>query len=318
VAVALVVGQAGAAGIAALGERVALGLTRMGAAGRDLGPEKVAALAIDSAMSLAVVAGPLALAVAAAAVLAQGAQGGWVFSPAALEPDWNRLSPANGLSRLTFSRGGVELLRACLFGAAIVAVAASLIASVVPAASQLAWLEPVEAGRQGWAWAGRLLWQVALATLTLALLDVGVERWRMMTSLKMTKQEVRDDTRMTEGSPDVKARIRRAQREMSRRRMLPAVKRATVVVTNPTEYAVALEYRRDAMPAPRVVAKGKGWLAARIRTEARRHGVPTVENVALARALYGGVEVGETIPAALFDAVAEVLAYLIRLKQVVI
>jgi flagellar biosynthetic protein FlhB len=105
---------------------------------------------------------------------------------------------------------------------------------------------------------------------------------------------------------------------MSRRRMISAVPRATVVVTNPTHYAVALEYRRGEMAAPRVVAKGRGLMAARIKAIARRHGVPTVENVPLAQALYKSAEVGATIPAALFDAVAEVLAYLIRLKQLVL
>jgi len=145
--------------------------------------------------------------------------------------------------------------------------------------------------------------------------DYALQRWRLMKSLKMTKQEVKDDLKMTEGNPEIKARVRRIQMTMARKRMLAAVPKATVVVTNPTHYAVALEYRRSEMSAPRVLAKGRGLLAQRIKEIAREHGVPTVENVPLAQSLYKTVEVGDFIPAALFEAVAEVLAYLIRLKQ---
>jgi flagellar biosynthetic protein FlhB len=134
----------------------------------------------------------------------------------------------------------------------------------------------------------------------------------------MSKQELRDEARESEGSSEVKGRIRRIQREMSKRRMLGDVKRATVVVTNPTHFAVALEYRRGAMAAPKVLAKGQDLIAAAIREQARRFGVPIVENKPLAQALYKSADVGETIPAGLFAAVAEVLAQLIRLKQLVL
>jgi flagellar biosynthetic protein FlhB len=155
----------------------------------------------------------------------------------------------------------------------------------------------------------------AIALFVIAGADYMVQRWRFTSSLKMTKAEVRDDTKLTEGNPEIKGRIRRMQRDLARRRMMADVKRATVVITNPTEYAVALEYRREAMVAPKVVAKGRGVLAARIKAIAREHDIPTVENVPLAQALYKTVEVGQTIPGNLFDAVAEVLAYLIRLKR---
>ena len=130
----------------------------------------------------------------------------------------------------------------------------------------------------------------------------------------MTKQEVKDDMKMVEGNPQIKARVRRVQREMIRKRMLAAIPKATVVVTNPTHVAVALRYQRG-QSAPEVVAKGADALALKIRTIAREHGVPIVENPPLARAIYHQVDVGECIPGDLFEAVAEVLAYLIRLKQ---
>ena len=155
-----------------------------------------------------------------------------------------------------------------------------------------------------WTVAARLLKQSAIALLAIAGADYFVQRHRLMQSLKMTRQEVKDDHKMTEGNPEIKSRVRRVQREMVKRRMLAATKKATVVITNPTHYAVALEYRRSGMSAPLVVAKGQGF--------------PMVENVTLARALYAEAEVGDVIPGALFEAVAEVLAYLIRLKQLVL
>jgi flagellar biosynthetic protein FlhB len=133
----------------------------------------------------------------------------------------------------------------------------------------------------------------------------------------MTKQEVKDESKLQEGNPEIKNRVRRIQYEMSRRRMLSAVKTATVVITNPTHYAVALEYKRGEMAAPRVIAKGKDALALKIREKARDHGVPIMENPPLARALHANAEVGDFIPPDLFGAVAEVLAYLIKIKQLV-
>jgi flagellar biosynthetic protein FlhB len=131
----------------------------------------------------------------------------------------------------------------------------------------------------------------------------------------MSRQEIRDEAKEQDGSAEVKGRVRRVQREMSRRRMLGDVKKATVVITNPTHFAVALVYDRQTMVAPRVVAKGQDHMALRIREAARRHGVPIVENKPLARTLYTSAEVGDTIPASLFSAVAEVLAYLVRIRQ---
>jgi flagellar biosynthesis protein FlhB len=134
----------------------------------------------------------------------------------------------------------------------------------------------------------------------------------------MSKKELRDESKANEGSPEIKQRVRRVQREMNRRRMLSAVKNATVVITNPTHYAVALEYRRSAMSAPVVVAKGKDLMAQRIKKIARDRGVPIIENVSLAQALFKGAEIGDSIPAPLFSAVAEILAYLVRIKQLML
>ena len=173
----------------------------------------------------------------------------------------------------------------------------------------------VPAAAQVWADMRGLLWKVVVLFGVMGAADYFWQKHQHLEGLKMTKQEVKDDAKMAEGSPEIKNRIRKVMFESFRRRMMSAVPKATVVITNPTHFAVALEYRRASMGAPIVVAKGQGHLAQRIKTVAREAGVPMVENVPLAQALYKTVEVGEAIPGNLFEAVAEILAYLIRLKQ---
>jgi flagellar biosynthetic protein FlhB len=175
----------------------------------------------------------------------------------------------------------------------------------------------VASGLSAWEHTVLFLKRAAITLIALAAGDFGLQKWRTGQSLKMTKQEVKDDMKMSEGNPEIKARVRRVQREMIRKRMLAAVPKATVVVTNPTHFAVALRYQRG-QAAPEVVAKGADALALKIRTIAREHGVPIIENPPLARAIYKQVEVGEFIPGDLFEAVAEMLAYMIRLKQLVL
>jgi flagellar biosynthetic protein FlhB len=157
-----------------------------------------------------------------------------------------------------------------------------------------------------------------VALLAVGAADYGIQRWRVTKSLKMSHQEVREEHKQEEVRPEVKAKIRRAQRDMMRGRMLKAVPQATVVLTNPTHFAVALEYDRSKSPAPIVVAKGADLVAAKIREIARQHSVPIIENPPLTRALFKECEIGDTIPGPLFGAVAEVLAYLIRIKQLVL
>jgi flagellar biosynthesis protein FlhB len=278
-------------------------------------PTELAGVAVDGAATIASVVAPVALAAAVATIGAATLQGGWNVAPEALHFKWTRLSPMNGLKRLAPSQAGVNLVKTFVGLTAVGWVALRLVRGTVETATGFAGLEPSQAALLGWMQVQRLLRDAAVVFVFLAAADYGVQRWRHGKSLRMTKQEVRDDTKLTEGSPEVKARVRRIQREMARRRMLAAVPSATVVITNPTEYAVALEYHRETMSAPKLVAKGQDLLAARIRAIAREHAVPIVENVPLARSLCRTVDVGERIPADLFGAVAEVLAYLIRLKQ---
>ena len=165
--------------------------------------------------------------------------------------------------------------------------------------------------------AGRLGLDIAtwiLAALALmAMIDLIYQRWRYEERLKMTRKEVRDEHKEQEGDPGTRRRYRTRQLELSQSRMISAVAEATVVITNPTHFAVALVYRRLEMDSPKVVAKGKSHVAARIRAMAEKHGVPIVENPTLARILYRTCKIGREVPENLFQAVAEVLAYIYRL-----
>jgi flagellar biosynthetic protein FlhB len=170
---------------------------------------------------------------------------------------------------------------------------------------------------RGWDLTLRLALSVAAALFLLGAADYGFQRFRFERALRMTRQEVKEELKREEGDPAVRARVRQVQREMARRRMMAAVPKASVVVTNPTHVAVALRYERGVTAAPRVVAKGEGFVAERIKELARRHGVPVVERRPLARALFKAVAIGQEIPRELFYVVAEVLAYVYRLRGAV-
>lgn len=156
--------------------------------------------------------------------------------------------------------------------------------------------------------------RMALLLFVIAAFDYAYQRWDFEKSIRMSKKEIKDEYKQMEGDPKVKQRIRQRQRELARRRMMAQVPKADVVITNPTTLAVAIQYERQVMDAPCVVAKGKGVLARRIREIAQEHNVPIVENRALARALFEATDVGEIIPETLYKGVAEVLAFVYKLK----
>jgi flagellar biosynthetic protein FlhB len=151
--------------------------------------------------------------------------------------------------------------------------------------------------------------------VVLAFMEYLFQRWRLQTQLRMSRQEVKEEMREQEGDPHIKGRLRQLRQKMARQRMMAEVPKADVVITNPTHFAVALRYRPEEMTAPRVVAKGAGFVAQRIREIARSNSIPILENKPLARVLYRQVEVGHEIPESLYRTVAEVLAYLMRLRQ---
>jgi flagellar biosynthetic protein FlhB len=277
----------------------------------------MAAWLVSGAQLIACVVGPIALVTMAAAVGMHGFQGGWNFAPESLQFNWSRLNPANGVKRFNVCRSGPDTLQD-LVSVAVDRYLGWARPGRARETAALAWLSPGGAGGVAWSHTETLLWQIGFALAFLRPLRLRAAALPLMKQLKMTKQELKSEAKESEGNAEVKGRIRRIQRDMARRRMIDDVKKATVVITNPTHFAVALQYSRESMLAPKVLAKGRDILAARIREEARKHEIPIVENKPLAQALYKTVEVGETIPAQLFAAVAEVLAYLVRIKQLML
>jgi flagellar biosynthetic protein FlhB len=284
---------------------------------RTIGRGEVVGLAVHTVLQLVWLIAPVALGALVATAVAAQAQGGFNMATEGLQLDFNRLNPVNGMKKLAPSKAGLDLVKTVIAACAVGTVAWQAVRIVVQDAPHMALTHPLTSAILGWDHVQTFLTRAVIVMLALACADFGLQKWRHLKQLKMTKQEVRDDHKMTEGNPEIKARVRRVQRDMLRRRMLAAVPTATVIITNPTHFAVALRYEKG-QAAPEVIAKGADHLALRIRTVGREHGVPIVENAPLARSLYRTTEVGDRIPADLFEAVAEVLAYLIRLKQLVI
>jgi flagellar biosynthetic protein FlhB len=305
--------------VRALGDRVGVGLSQIDTiAHRTVMPAELTTMATGYLGSLALIVGPVMLTALVAGLAAVSAQGGWNVSWQPLQPNFGKLSPINGMKRLVPSKAGVDLLRVLIVAIALAWVAWGVIGPFLEQAPLLSRVAPAAAADSAWTSILTLVKRGMIVFGIIAAADFLLKRRQHHQALKMTKQEVKEEHKELEGNPEIKGRIRRLQREQARRRMLAAVPKATVVITNPTHVAVALEYKRDSMAAPKVLAKGADHVAQRIKAVAKEHGIPTVENVALARALYAGAEIDETIPANLFEAVAEVLAYLVRLKQLAI
>ncbi len=257
---------------------------------------------------------PIFVAMAAAAVAAPLAVGGWLFVPSQAAPKFSRLSPLSGMKRMLSLRALVELLKVMLLAGLLGAAGFSFIAHQVDALAGLAHESlPVSLAHFGTLLAIALGLLVAVLAVS-ATIDVPFQLFEHHKKLKMTLEEVRRESKETEGDPHLKARIRRMQLEAARKRMMAAVPTADVVVTNPTHFAVALKYADGGSRAPVVVAKGTDDVAERIRDIARSHGVPRLEAPPLARALHRHVDIGEEIPAVLYTAVAQVLAYVYQLK----
>jgi flagellar biosynthetic protein FlhB len=246
--------------------------------------------------------------------LAPFVQTGGVFSLEKLQPKFERISPLAGLRRLFGLRGLLGLATTVVKLSVIAAAVAAVLALRGDEIAALVGATPGTGARAAWRLTLQVAAAAALGMLLVALVDFAYQRWQHHRDMMMTKSELKEDLKNTEGDPQVKARVRAIQKQTAMRRMIQEVPKADVVVTNPTHLAVALQYDGATMPAPCVTAKGADWLAQRIVSIARRHGVPIVHRRPLARVLYRSVEVGDTVPARLFFAVAEVLAYVYRLR----
>ncbi|MEW5790318.1 MAG: flagellar biosynthesis protein FlhB [Pseudomonadota bacterium] len=276
-------------------------------------PHVMLSTAAEPLQHLTATLAPLALLLLAAAVFSTFLVGSWNFSTQALLPDFGRLSLAKGLGRIFSKHGLMELAKAIVKLLAIGAVALWVLWDERLALLSLS-AQPLEAAVAHTG--GMIAWTflvLAAAVLVVVAIDVPFQIWSHNQNLKMTKEEARQEAKETEGDPHVKGRIRALQREAARKRMMSEVPKADVIVTNPTHYAVALKYQ-NGMRAPQVLAKGKDLVAARIRGLGMEHRVPLLQAPPLARAIYHNVEIGQEIPAALYTAVAEVLAYVYQLR----
>jgi flagellar biosynthetic protein FlhB len=277
---------------------------------------KVSEIASNSFSQFLNLVGPIFAVLVAAALASNIAQVGWFLTPQKLEPDFNRINPAQGWQRLmslsTLFKAIASLCKVAVLVAAVYFVMRSRTGQLT------------NLGREKFAGATETAWSLVLRTslamagvlLLFGLIDYFRERRKFESSIKMTRQEIRDEIRQEEGDPTVKRRIRQLQRERSNVKMLQAVPRATVVVTNPTHFAVALQYTAGGKAAPKVVAKGTGAVALRIADIARRHGVAVMERPAVARALYRVVPVNGEIPMEMFRVVAEIIATVLRLRGI--
>lgn len=258
---------------------------------------------------------PFFAVVCAAALLAPMALGGWSFSTQAMAFKWDKLDPVKGMGRVFSARGLVELVKALAKFALVLAVVLTFLWFNVDAILGLG-SQSVEPGLTH---AGEiLLWAflfLSASLIVIAAVDVPFQLWDHQRQLRMTRQEIRDEFRETDGSPEMKRKVREVRMELARRRMMQDLPQADVVITNPTHYAVALRYDQSKMSAPVVIAKGKDLIAMQIRTVALSHGIPIVSAPPLARAIYHSTELQQRIPTGLFLAVAQVLAYAYQLRR---
>jgi flagellar biosynthetic protein FlhB len=268
----------------------------------------------DAAASLVAIALPVGLLMTAVSVGGALAAGGWTWTGKPMAPTFDRLNPLTGIGRLLSKQQLIDTLKACVLALVLGALGGVYLHANIDAfGSALTLPLPAALAHAG----DMLLAGFALLLLVLggfALIDVPLQRWQHAERLRMSHQEAKQETKELEGNVEVKAKVRARMREMANRRMLAAVPRADLVVMNPTHYAVALQYDEATMAAPRVLAKGADLMALRIRDAADAASVPVLRAPPLARALYAHAELDREIPAQLFSAVAQVLAWVYQLR----
>ena len=296
-----------------------MGLMRTGFrdAGRsDLALETIQLIIIQNIFEAFFILFPLLMGVMVAAVLANVLQFGFMISTESITPKISKISPAKGFKRLFSLRSIVELiksiLKVCIISTVAYLVISSEMERMMPLTEQSVWEVMSYIGGVCF----KLLLSITVVLVILAVLDYAYQRWEYEKSIKMTKQEINDEYKSTEGDPMVKARIRRIQREAAQKRMMAQVPKADVVITNPTHLAVAISYDPAGMAAPVVVAKGADYIAEKIRKIAGENDVPIIENQPLAQVLYKMVKVNAMVPESVYRAVAEVLAFVYEQKKI--
>ena len=295
--------------------RCLIGFFAAAGTSRSLAAEDLIELSGDAGLLFAPILLPFFGAVVLAGLGTGFLQTGFVMAAEPLRFELSRINPINGFRRLFSFEAAGELVKSFIFIAGIGVLGGAYLYADLPALASMTKLRTEDivifASREG---AVLISW-VAAAMGALAGLDYLYQRWRTEAQLRMSRQEIKEEMREQEGDPQLKGRLKSLRQKMSRRRMTAEVAKADVVITNPTELAVALRYRADEMSAPRVLGKGAGYIAKKIREIAREKEIPIVENKPLARLLYRQVDVGQQIPENVYRAVAEVLAYVYKLRR---
>ncbi len=281
----------------------------------DFGYGFVAAALMIALRAFALILAPLFGAVFIAAVLIEGLQTQGAASVDPLSPKLERINPIEGFKRMFGLQGLFELVKSLLKIAVVFWIAWSTASKDLPFVIGLINAHPWEAMAVGGSIAFNVAIRVSLFYIFVAILDYMYRRWEFMKNMRMTKQEIKEEYKRLEGDPHVKQRMRDLQRAMANNRMMSSVPQADVVVTNPIHLAVAISYQAQKMKAPKLLAKGRFELAEQIKMIAENNQVPIVENEELARAIYRSVKVGEEIPNELYQAVAEILAFVYKLKK---
>ncbi len=244
------------------------------------------------------------------------AQVGFHVTTDTLTPNWDRINPVNGFARIFSWQGSAEGVKALIKLTVVVLIVYSFVKNQAPGVGNYLSMTLPEGVAMMLTTVARLFLTMLFALLVMGALDYGFQRFQVERQMKMTKREAKEEFKLREGDPLIKSRIRSIQRRMASRRMMEAVPKADVIVTNPTHLAVALQYNAETMHAPKVIAKGAGVIAEKIKELARFHRIPVVENKPLARTIYKEIEINQYVPRELYKAVAEVLAYVYRLKGV--
>lgn len=257
---------------------------------------------------------PIGIVVIIVGIFASVLQVGIKVTPKAIMPKFSKLSPLNGIKRLFSLQALADFLKSMFKLVVIGYIGIVTFQDEITNLTGLSVSTKDQIIQYNFSAIANITGKIVLALIVLAVFDFFYQRWDLEQKLKMTKQEVKEENKHTEGDPQLKARIRQVQREMSRARMMQEVPKADAIVVNPTHYAVAIRYDREIMEAPQITAKGIDFIALRMKTIARENNVPVIERPPLARDLYANVEIGQAIPERFYKAVAEILAYVYRLK----
>lgn len=258
---------------------------------------------------------PFAAVIIFAGIFASVLQVGVMITFKAVAPKFNKISPLTGLKRLFSSQSLADFLKSMAKLIIVGFVGYLTYIDKITESNGLSVSTPESILIYNFTVVAEVAGKIVLALVAIAIFDYFYQRWHHEQQLMMTKQEVKDETKQTEGDPQLKARIRQIQREMSNARMMQEVPKADAVIVNPTHFSVAILYDRDVMSAPEVIAKGADHLALRMRTVARENNVPILERPELARDLYANVEIGDDIPERFYKAIAEILAFVYRLRK---